>query len=703
MSLNEIQEKAAAHLEGPMLVLAGAGSGKTRIVTYRIAHLLKIGVPASEILAVTFTNKAALEMRERACSLTGSQVLTITFHSLGVRILRESIEFLGYKKDFHIYDADDSLELTKQILKILEIKNEKGLAKELKNAISSAKNDLIPPSKAGESLLKFQTNDFFIDAYLLYQQKLKEYNAVDFDDLLFLPVKLFKKHEEVLKRYQKKWQFLLIDEYQDTNQAQYTLAKLLTDAHKNIFVVGDPDQSIYSWRGANIENILNFERDFEGAKVITLDQNYRSTNNILKAANDLIAHNPRQYEKNLWSANDEGALIGHFIANSDREEADFVLDKLEEHFQKDGISFSDSVIFYRTNFQSRLFEDALLRRNIPYTIVGGISFYQRREIKDLLAFLRMIVSDSDFISFARTLNLPKRGIGPATLNKLRFASETQGIPILAFCRELIKGSSALKISKKQSDALKGYVDMIESLRELAKEGAYLNTLISETISRSNYLQVLKSDPETFDDREGNLKELISKSVEWETENHALNLLPSFLEELSLRTTSDEIYDHTQVVKLMTLHNSKGLEFSLAFMVGMEEDLFPHVNAKETPEGIEEERRLCYVGMTRAKKFLYLTASDYRFLWGSSRYMLPSRFLSEIPRKYLNLYHEEDEREETEESHFHPMDSVVHKDFGKGVVKKCYQTSLGLTYDVFFSESDLLRTLVAKYAKLTPGR
>ena len=686
--LNPQQLEAVNHFEGPLLVLAGAGSGKTRVVTQRIYHLLELGVPASEILAVTFTNKAAEEMRHRTYGLCKKNVLTCTFHSLGVRILRESIDALGYSKNFHIYDSDDSIALIKSILKSMNEKDEKGLAKALKHAISNAKNDLIMPHQVTVDFSETRADELLPEVYMHYQQKLKEYNALDFDDLLFLPVKLFQEHPEILEQYQKRWSFLLIDEYQDTNRAQYILSKSLTEKHKNIFAVGDPDQSIYSWRGAHVGNILNFEKDFPGAKVIALDQNYRSTNTILQAANALIQNNPRTHEKHLWSELGEGEKIGYYRAPSDRREAEFVIDKILSH----NIPLNQCVIFYRTNFQSRLFEDQLLRDNIPYTIIGGVSFYQRREIKDLFAYLRMILSDSDFIAFARTINLPKRGIGPTTLTKLKVASEESITPILSFCQ-----NSHIKLSAKQQAGLYEYTTLIQSLRSLLKEGVPLSTLIRETIERSGYLKVLKADPETYEDREANLNELISKAAEWQEErdNGSLTL---FLEELTLKT-SDEIETHDEALRLMTIHNSKGLEFPVVCMVGMEEDLFPHVNVKNEPEALEEERRLCYVGMTRAKKHLYMTASEYRYLWGSSKPMRPSRFLKEIPEEYLTLYHEVDQDFDSDPNAFNIGDRVFHKDFGNGHVTGVHESSLGLCYKVQFPDQDDEMTLVAKYARL----
>lgn len=613
-SLNPEQMIAIEHLEGPMLVLAGAGSGKTRIVTFRIANLLKLGIPASEIIAVTFTNKAAEEMRSRIEKLAHHKVLTCTFHSLSARILRESISTLGFRPDFTIYDEDDSEKLIKECLKASNQKE--SLVKAVKAQISNAKNHLIKPEE-------------YVDIYQLYQAKLKEYNAVDFDDLLSLVVKLFREHPEVLEKYQKKWSFVLIDEYQDTNAAQHEIIKLLSLHHKNVFAVGDPDQSIYSWRGANIQNILDFERDFPGARIVRLEQNYRSRTTILNAANALIKHNSSRYEKNLWSALGPGEKIGLYICENDHAEADFVVRQIS----KLQIPLSECVIFYRTNFQSRIFEDALLRQKIPYIIIGGLSFYQRREIKDILGILRMVLGGSDFIAFSRTINLPKRGLGEATLAKLRDLASEQSQTILDACTAIVDRKLECKLSPKQFEGLKSYVNTILALREMAKAPVALQTILSEAIERSRYLDYLREDPESYEERRANLAELVSKAAEWE-EEFGEPSLAGFLEELSLKSSADEKNPSADAVRLMTLHNGKGLEFTAVFLVGMEEDLFPHVNSRDNPEALEEERRLCYVGMTRAKEYLYLTASRTRFIWGSPRMMRPSRFLSEIPNEYL---------------------------------------------------------------------
>jgi DNA helicase II / ATP-dependent DNA helicase PcrA len=601
--LNPEQKQAVEHIEGPLLVLAGAGSGKTRVVTHRIAHLLDSGVPSEAILAVTFTNKAAEEMRHRIRMLKNRQILACTFHSLGARILRESIAELGYKSDFLIYDEEDSEKLLKKCMGTSDVGA-------VRQQISWAKNNLLEPDMA------------IAEFYTAYQQKLKECNALDFDDLLYLTVRLLQQSESARTLYQTRWQFVLIDEYQDTNLAQYTIAKILVEKHNNIFAVGDPDQSIYSWRGARYQNILNFERDFPGAKVITLDQNYRSTNTILQAANALIQHNGERYEKRLWSALGDGEKITLCVSASEREEARFVARQIVRNMHT--FSLDEIAIFYRTNAQSRAFEDALLEQRIDYRIIGGLSFYQRREVKDVLAFLKMLISDTDLISFLRTINLPKRGLGATTLEKLVEAAGSQ--PIFSFCEEAVHH---MKFSAKQRAGLEEYVSAVRKLRAKQKEMP-LHQLISEALHEFRYLDHLKEDPESFQDRKENVEELMGKAAEWEETGGGLG---SFLEELSLRTSLEE-KDHIPTVKLMTLHNSKGLEFNLVFLVGMEEDLFPHINSRDDEAAIEEERRLCYVGMTRAKRKLFLCTAAMRYMWGVPRYMRPSRFLKEVPLQFL---------------------------------------------------------------------
>jgi DNA helicase-2/ATP-dependent DNA helicase PcrA len=720
-NLNKEQREAIAALEGPVLVLAGAGSGKTRVVTFRIVHLIESGIPHSAILGVTFTNKAAQEMRERVCKLTQYQVLICTFHSLGARVLRESIHALGYQRDFNIYDEDDVEKLIKACLFELNLKDKKMDSKPFRYLISRAKNALQGPDQINRTELTTDIEQAFPQVYTLYQRKLQEYNAVDFDDLLFLTVRLWKERPAILEHYQERWPFVLIDEYQDTNVAQYEMARLLAQKRCNLFVVGDPDQSIYSWRGANIQNILNFERDYPGAKVIRLEQNYRSRTNILQAANSLINYNDNRYEKNLWSNLGPGEKIKLHIGEDERAEANFVASQIRYHHEQHHIPFHEMVVFYRTNAQSRAFEDDLIHRSIPYVIVGGISFYQRREIKDVLAFLRMAQSGADFVSFMRTINLPRRGFGEATIEKIRLAANQEGLTILSYCEMLLAGKPLqyeCRLTAKQREGLFEYVKIIQELRQLNKE-AKLRESVLAAIERTSYLEYLQEDKESYADRKANLDELITKAVEWELSAEETSL-EAFLEELSLKSSLDETNHSEDRMNLMTIHNGKGLEFKVTFLVGLEEDLFPHINSKNTREEIEEERRLCYVGMTRAKEYLYVSYCHTRYLWGILRIQRPSRFIKEIPVEYLEKYKRSQPSFKSITTEFSPRersvlvekpisqiaeefavgDTIFHKEFGIGQVKESYQGSLGLTYKIFFVKDSSLKTLVAKYAALT---
>lgn len=635
MTLNQEQLIAVNHIHGPLLVLAGAGSGKTRVVTSRIVHLIEQGIAPNEICAVTFTNKAAGEMKERIHLLLKDSLSSptiCTFHSLGVRILRESIHHLGYQSNFVIYDEEDASKLLRNCMQSFDIPKEAAQFKLFRNLISHSKNQLLPSEKIDFSSHSKNIALLFPKLYTLYQERLVAANALDFDDLLFLTVRLFQEHPKVLALYQERWPYLLIDEYQDTNKAQYTLAKLLVGKNCNLFVVGDPDQSIYSWRGANVQNILNFERDFPGAKVVRLEQNYRSKKNILDAANALIQNNRGRYEKKLYSNKEEGSKIRCFIGEDEHDEAEFVTNEILRLHKQQKVPLKEITIFYRTNFQSRIFEDYLLRKRIPYVIVGGISFYQRREIKDVLAFLRLIVSDHDLIAFERTINLPKRGLGDSSLNKLYSFAVDSDISILSGCRAVLQGEAPFNLRDKQKLALEEYLNIIGHLRSVYKDG-HLQEIVIETIKASNYFDHLKEEKETFEDRKSNVEELISKAYEFEQYNEAPTLT-TFLEELSLKSNLDEAEMSDDTLNLMTLHNGKGLEFNVAFLVGLEEDLLPHINSSNSHESVEEERRLCYVGITRAKEQLYFSCAKTRFLWGVHRTMRMSRFLKEVPRHLL---------------------------------------------------------------------
>ncbi len=715
---NPQQWEAIQSIEGPILVLAGAGSGKTKVVTSRIVNLIDQGVPPSQILAVTFTNKAAGEMRERVHKLTHQPVLVSTFHSFGSRVLRECIDCIGYSRHFHIYDEED----VEKILKICiaELNIDKIDLKQARSLISHYKNSLVHPEDVNSFDLPRKIADSFPKLYSLYLYHLKTSNALDFDDLLYLPVKIWREHPHILDHYQSIWNFILIDEYQDTNYAQYEIIQLLTQKHKNIFAVGDPDQSIYSWRGADVENILNFEKDFKGAKVIRLEQNYRSTMSILNAANALISYNRSRYEKDLWSDLGEGNKINLFSANDDRTEAAYIASQVES-YRDQHISLNNMVVFYRTNAQSRSFEDHLLSLGIPYVIIGGVSFYQRREIKDILAFLKISILPTDYVSFSRTINLPKRGLGDATLEKIRLNANQEGLTLLAYCEAVLKGlplKTALRLNAQQKEGLTQYLHILHTLHHMRQKES-LEQLIKLAIQLSGYLDFLKEDQESFDDRKENLSELIAKAKEWQ-ESTPSPTLEGFLEELTLKSSLDEASGEQEHLNLMTIHNGKGLEFTVTFIAGLEENLFPHINTLDREDAIEEERRLCYVGMTRAKKHLHLSYCSKRALWGNIRFQKPSRFLMEIPKKYLeevspykSSFPPPFEREHPRvmanpyvkkslpDSNcvFAPGDRIYHQEFGIGQIQEAYQGSLGLTYKVFFDKDQSLKTLAAKFAPL----
>lgn len=716
--LNSKQQEAIDHIEGPLLVLAGAGSGKTSVVTMKIAKLIQIGVDPSSILAVTFTNKAANEMSQRIQNITSKNVLASTFHSLGARILRESIHHLGYTNNFSIYDEEDASKLLDECISSLNIKEDRSFSKKLRYKISNLKNEYIDLDNPNAFSILTKTE---LDIFRLYQNKLKSCNSLDFDDLLFLPIKLFSTNNEILSFYQKRWSFILVDEYQDTNFVQYLLMKMLSQKHQNICVVGDPDQSIYSFRGAKYQNILNFDKDFQDAKIVKLEKNYRSTPTILNAANILIKNNKNRFEKNLFSEIPDANKITLFKAENEQLEASFVVQKILE-LKKQNLELQDIAIFYRTNFQSRVFEDILLSQNIPYIIYGGISFYQRKEVKDILAFLKLIVSDSDFLAFYRTINIFSKGFGKTTMNKLFFLSEKNQVPILKLLKELLDyPKEDLKLSSTQKNNIQAYLANIYELRDLYSKNQDIEELIVQIISKMHFLEYLKQDPDSYENRKENIDEFITKAILWQEDNQ--KSLPTFLQELTLSTEKNKNSDEFSL-KLMTLHNSKGLEFEAVFIVGLEEDLFPHVNSKNSNDEIEEERRLFYVGMTRAKKYLFITHSQNRFLWGSVKYSIPSRFLKELDKRYTTLVYEDEDEKNDEKIDNNEFESsskvefidkksfqidenkkyfigqkVYHNTFKEGIVQKIYQTSLGDTLDILFTRDNSTRSIVEKYAKL----
>lgn len=712
--LNPEQKEAVQSVEGPFLILAGAGTGKTRVVTLRIAYLIERGIYPEQILGLTFTNKAAAEMRERVQKQTQSHVWICTFHSLGAKILRESIHHLGYKRDFIIYDEDDAEKVLKSCLP--ESLGRQDL-RVMRSLISQAKNHMQAPEDLDAASFDNPIEKHLPAVYALYQQKLLEYNALDFDDLLFQTARLFTLHPDMLSYYQDRWSFFLVDEYQDTNETQYKLLKLLSAKHGNLFVVGDPDQSIYSWRGANIQNILNFKKDYPAAQVVRLEQNYRSCENILEGSNAVIGNNQSRYDKRLWSGLGKGEKIKRFTGATEREEANFIASRIEKH-RHELVPFSEMAIFYRTNAQSRVFEDYCLQYHIPYVIVGGISFYQRREIKDVLAFLRMAYSGADFVSFARSINIPKRGFGDTTIEKIRDCASREEMTIFDYL-EAVENKSPLqhpiRLSAKQKIGLTQYLLVIRELRQMTCAGS-VEEVVKASIEKTGYLEFLQEEKDTAEDRKENLNQLIAKSYEWEL-TAAEPSLASFLEEISLKSSSDDADTSKERVSLMSIHNSKGLEFKVVFIVGLEEELFPHINAaRDSAGGLEEERRLCYVGMTRAKEFLYLCDVNVRHIWGFSRSQRPSRFLREIPEKYVEyvrrskIHAIKEEQPFSDEIEvrpvvaapakvmFEPEEVVYHREFGIGVVKEVYEGAAGLTYKVAFT-NDKVRTLIAKYAPL----
>lgn len=618
-SLNPEQRLAIEHVYGPLLVVAGAGSGKTRVVTERIAHLIRSGVHPDEILALTFTNKAAEEMQQRIRKNALQPPLVTTFHSFGSRFLREWIDLFGFSNRFLIYDTDDSEQLLKLCVKEILGSVTKSTVTPYKKGISEAKNQLKLPEDLSNS---FSYLTAFKEIYSLYQEKLKISSAIDFDDLLLLPYLLLSKEAHVRQRTQERYRFVLIDEYQDTNPAQYALFRLLIEQHGNGFVVGDPDQSIYSWRGASIRNILEFQQDFPKAKVVKLEQNYRSRNHILQAANHLICRNESRYEKNLWSALGDGEKVHVIDCWDEREEANYIAKKVLELW-KMGTPLSHIALLYRTNAQSRVLEDRLLREKIPYTIVGGISFYERKEVKDLIAYLKFALSGNDRISFERAIYTPRRGLGEAAIKEILNLSDLRGVPLAELIQEEIP-----QWSKKKKESLAAFGQVIREIQSTQSVSKALELILEKT----GYLESLKQeDPESFLDRRENIEALISKAMEWDEEFPEGSLF-EFLEEVSLRQALDTL--GTDSLLLMTLHNSKGLEFPVCFLLGLEEELLPHANAIQSHDLIEEERRLCYVGMTRAKEKLVLTYARNRLFFDGSRPMKRSRFLQELPKEHV---------------------------------------------------------------------
>lgn len=660
-NLNEMQRKAVETVEGPLLVLAGAGSGKTKVLTTRIAYLIEeIGISPSSILAITFTNKAAKEMKERVVKMLGSIAYNIqisTFHSFGLNIMKENYSKLGYDKNFSILDSDDSLTIIKKILKDMNLDVKQYNPRAIRSKISGAKNELLSPSEY-ERYASTEFEKIVVEVYEKYNNKLKQNNSLDFDDLLMLPIILFKNHKEVLMEYQERFKYILIDEYQDTNEAQYILTKMISAKYKNICVVGDNDQSIYSFRGSNYQNILNFEKDYENPEVIMLEENYRSTKTILKAANDVIKNNKQRKDKNLWTENAEGTKIHYHRLSNEKEEALDIVEEIEKLINN-GVSKEEIAILYRTNAQSRTLEDAMLKANIPYKVVGSFYFYNRKEIKDLISYLKVLYNPKDDVSLLRIINVPKRGIGLKTIENLINKASIEGK-----CIYDVITSGKEKIFK----------DIIEELM-LLKETSSLTELVEYILEKTGMRLELETEKTIESEvRLENLEEFKSITKTFEEKNGIISL-EEFLGEISLVSDVEEYKNKTDVVTLMTVHSAKGLEFDYVFLAGMEESIFPHNNSLLDLEELEEERRLCYVAITRARKELFITNARKRILFGNDNYNAPSRFLDEISGELLEtntkiIDNNKDLKIENtidKNATYNIGDHIVHDTFGNGVV------------------------------------
>lgn len=622
-NLNEMQKKAVEQTDGPLLILAGAGSGKTRVLTTKIAYLIeKMNVNPYNILAITFTNKAAREMKERISNMLGiisSSIQISTFHSFGLTVVRENCELLNLKNNFTILDSDDSLTIIKKIMKELNISSEQLKPKFVKSQISGAKNELLSPI-GYEKFAITELEKRIVEIYKIYEKRLQLSNSVDFDDLLILPIVLFRKEKDVLQRYQERFKYILIDEYQDTNEAQYTLVKMISDKYKNICVVGDNDQSIYSFRGANYKNILEFEKDYKNAKTIMLEENYRSTKNILKVANEIIINNNKRKNKILWTENDEGSKVKYYRSNDEKDESLYVAKQIN-NLVSNGVLLSEIAILYRTNAQSRTIEEVLLRENIPYKVIGSFYFYNRKEIKDLISYLKLIYNTYDDTSLLRIINVPKRGIGEKTIQNLTEKANLENkclYDAIEGGKELIFKNTIEKIkAESENCSLTDLIDLI--LNETGMKEELLKDKSLESEIRLENLEEFKSITKNFEEKYG----IIS--------------LDEFLDEISLVADVEEHKNDTNVVTLMTVHSAKGLEFDNVLIIGMEEGIFPHFNSLMDQSQIEEERRLCYVAVTRAKKNLWLINAKRRLLYGKENFNPPSRFLNEINPNDLDMF------------------------------------------------------------------
>jgi DNA helicase-2/ATP-dependent DNA helicase PcrA len=687
--LNPRQRQAVAATVGPLLVVAGAGSGKTRVLTHRIAHLIRdLDVPPHAILAITFTNKAADEMRARVGRLVGGVVRSMwvsTFHSACVRILRRESHRLGYRSAFSIYDEGDSLRLTEMCVRDLDLDPKRFPPRRIRAEVSSAKDRLVD-----FETFRTETGGFYheqvADVYRLYQQRLLEASAMDFDDLIMVTVELFGAFPDVLAQHQNRFLHVLVDEYQDTNHAQYMLLRMLSEQHRNLCVVGDSDQSVYGFRGADIRNILEFEKDYPDARVVVLDQNYRSTETILDAANAVIANNSKRKPKQLWSDRGEGEPVYHYQAEDEHDEAGMVADELN-HLEDVGYRLGQVAVFYRTNAQSRVLEEVMVRRGIPYTVVGSVRFYERREVKDVLAYLRAVVNPTDEVALKRVINVPKRGIGSTTVGHIERFAQTGGVGFLVALR---RAGEVTQLTTRARSQVADFLTVLDSLAAIAEEGGPKRT-VQAVLDDTGYLRELEAE-RTVEalGRVENLRELISVAEEYEEisagsmvgdeewdDLTGTRRLELFLETVTLVSDVDDLEEAKESVTLMTLHNAKGLEFPVVFLVGLEDGVFPHVRSLGDPDQMEEERRLAYVGMTRAEDRLYLVNAWHRTLWGGTNYNPPSRFLREVPANLVKDLPKRDRkdlpaaptpRRTLSAEQIGPGDRVRHDKWGLGTVR-----------------------------------
>ena len=674
-NLNDKQKEAVLYNDGPLLIIAGAGAGKTKTLTTKIAYLIEenYAMPYN-ILAITFTNKAAKELKDRLYTLIGSlakEVQVSTFHSFGLKLLRENFQALGYERNFVIMDSDDSLTVVKKILKDMNCDPKSYNPRAIRNKISSCKNEMMTP-QVYERYAISEYEKVVYQVYEKYEEKLRKNNSVDFDDLLLLPIKLFREHQDILERYQELYQYILIDEYQDTNEAQYILTKMISSKNRKITCVGDDSQSIYSFRGANYKNILNFEKDYKDAKTILLEENYRSTSNILDAANQVIRNNKQRKDKNLWTSRGAGEKIKYYRAFNEKDEAQYIIRKTKELVNK-GVEYKDIAVLYRTNAQSRVIEEEMLKENIPYRVIGSFYFYSRKEIKDLIAYLRLIHNSKDNISLLRVINTPKRGIGLKTIENLTEIADKKGISIY----EAISSGKELE-----------FKNIIEKLKLISEE-LTLTELIDKVLDASGMKADLESEKSLESEiRLENLEEFksITKSFE---EREGLVSLEDFLLEISLISDVEEYKDDPNRISLMTVHSVKGLEFDHVFVVGMEEGIFPHMNSLMENSDLEEERRLCYVAITRAKDDLYLINARRRTLFGNEQINPVSRFINEINKDLLETNAEELPKKEEkinvgemfreDDVDYKVGDVVYHESFGTGKVVEVTNTLISVAF------------------------